>query len=212
MKWPRVTKTTKPGTLPAGGYRAWKRILAREGQFRCIYCAIHEAAFGGYWNFHVEHYKPKSRFRDLKDAFENLFYACAVCNVFKSNDWPGECRPDLSTCAYANPIDHDFNTLFTLLDDGSVRGETKTSEYMVLRLNLNRPQLIMERRIHLLRHRRAMCERALKSVEHELENVPDRDIQRALAELVKVISKLTGLESDLQQTRPYSEDQTKAAN
>ena len=57
-------KTQQP---TKGKYSDWKEILAEEGFNQCVYCAIPDACFGGIRNFHVEHYRPKSKFKKLEN-------------------------------------------------------------------------------------------------------------------------------------------------
>ncbi len=42
-------------------------------------------AFGG--TFEVEHYRPASKFKDLRTEYSNLFYACRACNGRKGKKW-----------------------------------------------------------------------------------------------------------------------------
>ncbi len=113
MKWKRVPKENckQPTT---GTYSDWKEILAEEGFHQCVYCAIPEPRFGGIRNFHVEHYRPKSlkRFQKLTNDIRNLYFACAICNTFKGDDWPAEpdaqfhshCFPDPSKTDLLRPL------------------------------------------------------------------------------------------------------------
>jgi 5-methylcytosine-specific restriction endonuclease McrA len=102
MNWRRIPKekTVQP---KKGRYSDWKEILAEEGFNQCVYCAIPDACFGGIRNFHVEHYRPKSKFEKLENDIKNLFYACAICNTFKGDDWPGEPEKDFFAPCYPDP-------------------------------------------------------------------------------------------------------------
>lgn len=143
MKWRVIDKTS--AQIPATGtYSQWKPQLAREGGSRCVYCCIPESKFGGSRNFHVEHYRPKSIFPDLTNEYRNLFYACGICNIFKSDDWPAEhmlgnyriaAYPDPSLVSYGEFLEVEATT-------GTVRSATFTGKYLIERLHLNRPQMI----------------------------------------------------------------------
>lgn len=153
MKWTIIDKklTNRPATVSEyGNYRPELRLEAKE---KCVYCAIHENALGGGDSFHIEHYKPKSKFAKLEKEFENLFYACAICNRFKSNDWPKEPKKDHSIPSYPDPKLVNYNTLFELDENGILHGKYIASKYMVEKIVLNRPQLINERREKKLRSR-----------------------------------------------------------
>jgi hypothetical protein len=147
MLWFRIDKasTTPPSS---GTYHNWKAILAEEAKNQCVYCAIHEGSFGGERNFHVEHFKPKSRFKALTNAYANLFYACAICNTFKGNQWPGSPGRTFSRIGFIDPSAVDYATVFTPDEaSGSLNAQSAAGRYMLEQLYLNRSQLILERRI-----------------------------------------------------------------
>lgn len=134
-------------------YGDYKPYLRREAKERCVYCAIHENPIGGSDHFHVEHYRPKSldQFAALIKDYNNLFYACAICNRFKSNDWPNDPVSDHSVISYPDPNEIDYNTLFSYNEDGTISGNFVASKYLVEKVFLNRPQLINERRENYIR-------------------------------------------------------------
>lgn len=155
MRWKLITK--EPNFQPATGiYSDWKELLSKEASHLCVYCSIHESSMGGIRNFHVEHYRPKSKFKNLINTFSNLFYACPICNVFKSNDWPHEpdgknhltviCYPDPSIINYADLFEVDFAT-------GLINGTCTSANYIKNKLYLNRPQLIIDRKLLILNDR-----------------------------------------------------------
>lgn len=150
MNWKKIEKD--PSKQPANGiYSDWKPLLAAEGFNQCIYCAIHENSMGGIRNFHVEHYRPKSKFTDLENDYCNLFYSCPICNTFKSNDWPNEPVDDNSVASYPNPSSIDYNTLFDVdIERGVIEGRNTAAKYIQEKIFLNRPQLITERRVYFL--------------------------------------------------------------
>lgn len=147
MLWFRIDKasTTPPGS---GTYRDWKAILAQEAKNQCVYCAIHEGSFGGERNFHVEHFKPKSRFKALTNSYTNLFYACAICNTFKGDQWPGLPGRSFSGIGFIDPSAVSYATVFSPDGvTGELKAQTTAGRYMLEQLYLNRSQLILERRI-----------------------------------------------------------------
>src|SRR5688500_18636223 len=105
----RIPKEKTPPP-ESGTYQDWKALLADEGAHQCVYCAITEASFGGIRNFHVEHFRPKSLFQDLVNAFKNLFYACAICNVFKGDDWKEPCG-EQHHMGYLDPSVVDYSDI-----------------------------------------------------------------------------------------------------
>ena len=104
MNWKLVNKD--PTTQPKRGtYSDWKEQIAQECYNQCVYCSIHESQFGGINNFHIDHFRPKSIFKNLENDICNLFYSCPICNRFKSDDWPNE--PNLDTISYPDPSNID---------------------------------------------------------------------------------------------------------
>ncbi len=148
MKWKRIPKEKTQQPIK-GKYSDWKPILAEEGFHQCVYCAISEAQFGGSRNFHVEHYKPKARpeYKHLINDIRNLFYACAICNTFKGADWPSDPDAEFSKPAYPDPSSICYEELFLREDCGVINGKYTAAKYMIEKLYLNRPQLILERRL-----------------------------------------------------------------
>lgn len=151
MKWHRIDKTATVQP-DKGGYADWKPILAEEAQNQCVYCCISDAHFGGIRNFHVEHFRPKKKFPALELIIANLFYACSICNVFKGDDWPDEPGkntfdyphyPDPSITNYAELFDVDQNT-------AQIKGANVTARYLIEKLNLNRAQILRNRKLILL--------------------------------------------------------------
>ncbi|UPG94485.1 HNH endonuclease [Luteibacter aegosomatissinici] len=150
MKWIKIAK--EPGQFPTKGtYKDWKEPLRTEGQNQCVYCAIHESKFGGLRNYHVEHFRPKSIYKERENDYCNLFYACSICNTFKSDDWPhaddddGDDSKRGDLYVYPSPIVFDYNAIMTVDNNGFVNGGQASARYLIERLYLNRPQLIRAR-------------------------------------------------------------------
>lgn len=148
-------------------YRSYKIYLREDFTYFCGYCTVHENEWGGPRHFHVEHFRPKSLFPDLETDYENLLYACDVCNVFKSNDWPSD-DPVAEGEGYLDPCEHDYNEHFEVVGD-ILEGSSDVAEYMIERLHLNRRQL---------RKLRAMRNRA------------EHNHQRAVARITEIIDSI----------------------
>jgi len=147
-KWKRIDKTRslKP---QQGNYQDWKPQLAEEAEGRCVYCAILDVYFGGQRNFHVEHFKPKSipEFSHLKNDYDNLFYACMICNTFKSYTWFSAKDGDWDTIHYPNPALYNYGDFFEITADiFTITGNHVVGEFLIQKLHLNRFQLIHFRR------------------------------------------------------------------
>ena len=202
MEWPRLVgaERRKP---PSGTWRDWKQHIADECGSRCVYCAIDEGRFGGLRNFHVEHFRPKSRFPRFENEIRNLYLACAVCNVLKCDDWPGDPKADHTTPAYPDPAQSDYNDLFSInLSTFEVSSVTVAGQYVTERLMLNRAQLVLQRRLHagLLR---------LGIFETWCQSIPSGVRRRDLRAVVKVLSKVGSIKAQIITARPYQDKDTK---
>lgn len=145
MNWKKIDNTVRvqPKT---GNYSDWKQQIADDCFNKCVYCSIHEQPWGGIDHYHIEHFRPKSKFKKLENTIQNLYHSCPVCNRFKSDDWPN-IPTSLNRICYPNPSKIDYSTLFLPLNgDFLLRGKTIAANYLINRLYLNRPQLIFERR------------------------------------------------------------------
>jgi hypothetical protein len=203
MIWRRIPKenSRQPAT---GSYEDWKELLAEEGAFQCVYCAINESRLGGTRIFHVEHYRPKSKFPELANIFVNLFYACPICNTFKGDDWPSEPVEDHAVVAYPDPGRVDYNDVVSIdKNTGLVEGRNSAGRYVVERLYLNRPQLILERRIDELCARLDVNLMDLKVYVSALRGLGSRDATEQLAKLSFALLDLLSLRNRLADLRPY---------
>lgn len=198
MNWRRIPKehASQPNE---GTYKNWKPQLAEEGFHQCVYCAIPDAALGGIRNFHVEHYRPKSRFPDLENSISNLFYACPICNTFKGSDWPAE--PNHEIQSYLNPCESNYTELFTInFQTGEIEGSDVASNYMIEKVHLNRGQLILERRLHHLIRKSGMLRNEIGQL---LENLPDESAAIVLRRYNDILNQMLNLRDQLQTLTPY---------
>lgn len=210
MKWFRIEKENalQPAT---GHYPDWKEELAKEGKYQCVYCTIHEHSFGGIRNYHVEHYKPKSKFETLVDDYFNLFYACSICNCFKGNDWPNEPDETLDIICYPDPSKIDYDALFELDENYYLNGVKKSSKYIISKLYLNRPQLIQERKYYSLK--KILVDESVKLnalVKRLLDHKKNNKRKKSLLE--KAFDSLQDVNNILLkngEVRPYTQDQIK---
>jgi hypothetical protein len=199
MKWKLIDKS-KTAAPALGTYKDWKELLAAEGHNQCVYCCISESGFGGRRNFHVEHYRPKSIYPKLTNRIENLFFACGICNVFKSDDWPSEpIDGDLTFPHYPDPSRTDWS-VFLENENGTgvVSSAHLTGRYLIERLYLNRPQMITHRRLyHVIQEVRVLIAgfAALDDV-----SVISKD---QLLRMNKLLLQLLGLTTSLWNAVPY---------
>ncbi|MEM7574174.1 MAG: HNH endonuclease [Bacteroidota bacterium] len=151
MRWTNIIKHRS--NCPEGlNYSECKPYLRLESNSKCVYCAMHENQVGGFDYFHVEHFRPKSnpRFRDLTHNYYNLYYSCPICNRFKGASWPNDPVVGNSIPSFIDPSKNDYNHIFNVDDNGLLSGKTVAAKYMIEKINLNRPQLIIARKIDSL--------------------------------------------------------------
>lgn len=129
-----------------------KQALRIEARYQCVYCSIKEAHFGGVRNFHVEHYRPKKKFPEFENDYENLFFSCPICNSFKNDDWPADPDEQLLTCHYPDPKQIDYGKILIVDPDSRISSKNVAGRYVIERLHLNRAQLILLRKSEIVRN------------------------------------------------------------
>jgi len=149
MNWKKIDKSQRIQNI--GHYSDWKQQIADDCYNQCVYCSIHESPWGGIDHYHIDHFRPQSKFENLKNTITNLYYSCPICNKFKSDDWQNE-PDDLEVICYPDPSDYNYSDLFEVdITNYTLKGKYVSSMYLINRLYLNRPQLVYERREHLLK-------------------------------------------------------------
>lgn len=149
MNWKQIDKIKR--IQHNGEYSMWKQQIADDCFNQCVYCSIHENPWGGIDHYHIDHFRPQSKFKALKNDITNLYYSCPICNKFKSDDWQNE--PDsLDIICYPDPSEHNYSNLFNI-DPANyeLEGRFVASRFLINRMFLNRPQLIYERREYFLK-------------------------------------------------------------
>jgi hypothetical protein len=163
----RIRREIPPRTYK--DHKQYKRYLRRDFEHACAYCDFAEPRRGGSSNFHVDHYKPKIKFKDKDwekaNAYKNLLYSCAVCNRFKGAYWPS-LRDRLLMKIILNPcnIDPDLH-----IDKSLPRWIEKTplGQWNIEKLNLSsRPNI---------------CDRTTQ-----------KEIKELISELEQQLDKLSG--------------------
>lgn len=173
MKWFIIPKDTYPKPATGKYYHDWKEHLSKEGQEQCVYCAIQLSIFGGLRNFHVEHYRPKSieRFKHLEHDYANLFFACSICNGFKGADWRAEPDEKFENSSYPDPSKIDYSQFLKMDSDFKLYSDHFTGKYVIEKLYLNRPQLILERKSYYLHFMLLEeCNKTLELAKQKQEN------------------------------------------
>jgi hypothetical protein len=132
----------------------------------------------------------------LENDICNLFYSCPICNRFKKDDWPGE--PNLNTVSYPDPSNIDYSKIFNIsYKNYLLIGLFKSSNYLINKLYLNRPQLVYERRETRLQY---LDTKLTNEIAELLRKSDDLELTR------KFIDIFTNIKNHLQKRkdiRPY---------
>jgi len=202
-------KTALPESVSA--YREYKPYLREEANKKCVYCAINESYLGGADSFHVEHFRPKSldSFKHLIKEYSNLFYTCAICNRFKSNDWPADPNERFDIPFYIDPNLNNYNDFFKLSADYTILGNNIPALYMIERINLNRPQLINARRETFLRKAFPSIYQIFNDLLNDLVDLNDERGKELLKEALELIQKIMNLWSSEKDSSQYEPDEIK---
>ncbi len=143
----RIERGRDPGPFrKAARYKPYLRPLFRR---RCAYCLMPDDRLGGEDGMTVDHFLPESRYRDLRLAWANLYYACSVCNSQYKRDYPTleEVRAGKR---FVDPCQEDYDDHFRLVPDPitgvlcRVQALSGAAEYSVLRLGLNRRKFLRD--------------------------------------------------------------------
>jgi hypothetical protein len=130
---PHVRRHGPQGYLDYKHYKPW---LRDEFSFRCVYCLCRERWFpDGEAYFGIDHVLPRSRAPERLSSYDDLVYACCVCNAWKQ-DFPE--MLDFSALALAEHLE--------LRDDGTIRALTSRGQALIDVCALDRPGLVAFRR------------------------------------------------------------------
>ena len=173
MNWKKIDSASR--IQNKGIYNDWKQQISDDCFNQCVYCSIHENPWGGIDHYHIDHFKPKSKFPDLTNIITNLYYSCPICNRFKSDDWP--CEPnDLNVPCYPNPCEYNYTDLYELDSETfNLVGKHVASKYLINRLFLNRAQLIYERRETYLNNKADIL---IAEIKRTIEHIDDIKIHK----------------------------------
>lgn len=123
-----------------------KKYLAVDFHDRCGYCGDVHSYTGGYNTYHVEHFAPKEKFSSHQFLYENLIYACPMCNLSKSDKWVGKTANEniINFIGFIDPCHDEYDEHLYRKEDGSIFYRSSIGEYMYreLKLYLDRHRII----------------------------------------------------------------------
>lgn len=137
---------TRPIPNVLGGYAAIRLLVRKDFDACCAYCLMDELYGGGEENYEIDHFRPKSRFPELKDDFYNLYYACHPCNHIKRDKWPSEALQGRGVYL-VDLCKNDFEDHFREIANGAWEGNTTSGSYTIDILRLNRRHLLEVRQL-----------------------------------------------------------------
>ncbi len=126
---------------PESNYRQYKQLLREDFDCRCAYCLLHEGDTygGGFHNFQIDHFRPRTKFRELINTYSNLYYSCRWCNRAKDETWPSD-EEQQRGFAFVDPCVEDLYTTHSKLNPntGKLTARSKPGEYTIREIRLNR--------------------------------------------------------------------------
>ncbi len=118
-------------------YTSFRQYLKTDFNQRCGYCDDPYIHYGQKIDFHIDHFKPKSKFPDLETNYNNLVYSCPYCNKAKSDKWK-------EVNGFIDPCEAEYDSHLERNNKGQIKAKTPRGEYIVnnLRLSLKRHEII----------------------------------------------------------------------
>jgi uncharacterized protein (TIGR02646 family) len=115
-----------------------KRRLAEDFDNKCAYCDDVDIYSGGYNVYHVEHFAPKEKFKDLEFTYDNLLYSCPFCNISKSNKWVGRTSNEnvIGDKGFVDPCTDEYDKHLERDIQGKIIYKTLLGQYMYEELKL----------------------------------------------------------------------------
>lgn len=111
-------------------YQRYKPWLRDEFSFRCVYWLFRERWYpSGHAAFSVDHGVPQSLAPDRVCNYENLLYACSLCNSFKQD----MLLPDPCSSVFADHLQ--------VIEDGTIKSISPEGDRIVRVLQLDRPSM-----------------------------------------------------------------------
>lgn len=125
-------------------YQQYKTHLAEDFSHRCAYCNLRDKDVTTY--FEIDHFVPQAEIEKhngleyLVTDYENLVYACKLCNGAKSNLFEGDLlKNPYDNTRFYNPVTTDYNTIFFRDRHGTISSKDKKGRASIIDLKLYRP-------------------------------------------------------------------------
>jgi len=184
-------------------YSSYRKYLRSVSNCSCTYCTITENESPGA-TFVIEHFRPKSLFKDLECECTNLRYACPRCNSYKSDLWLSAeqgCAKNCPDCEthnchtnierFVDCLNEEPDQLMFLEEDDTIHAYPGSfvAQYTIEFLRLNRTQLVKLRYVRkFMENWRKELDNKLKDAEKYRQSLEDKKREFESAFVVKKIS------------------------
>ena len=122
-------KPTRTCDKTYANYGSFKSYLRNDFNQRCGYCDDNDFYSGGSRGYHIDHFKPHSKFPLLKQTYSNLVYSCPYCNGAKSNKWK-------TLNGFIDPCELEYDNHLERDKKGKIKFKTVQGKYIFQNLNL----------------------------------------------------------------------------
>ena len=115
-----------------------KEQLAKDFHMACGYCGDLHYYTGGIRSFHIDHFAPKSKFKELENSYENFVYSCPYCNNSKSNKWVGVTAKEniVNNSGFVDPCEESYSQHLGREKNGCIFYKTAIGKFMYYELKL----------------------------------------------------------------------------
>ena len=121
-----------------------RRRVAKQARYRCGYCLTQEAVIGSPMEF--DHLLPRALGGPTTE--DNLWLACSLCNDYKGNRFLIIDPQTGVNVSVFNPRQQEWEKHFVWSADSTrIDGTTAVGRATVAALQLNRPSLVLARRL-----------------------------------------------------------------
>lgn len=169
----RIERGQDPG--PFSRHTQYKSHLQHVFRRRCAYCLTPDHWNGGFDGMTVDHFRPVTRYPDLRLNWSNLYYSCFPCNSHYKKDHP-TAEEEAQGLRFVDPCREDPDNHFRMTRDPKtgdlcrVRPLSQPARYTerILRFNERKALRDFWRELDQLQHKTMARIDEIKSA---LENV-----------------------------------------
>ena len=124
-------------------YREYKDILVEDFHGLCGYCGKRREYLLD--KYQIDHFAPKSKFKDIKNEYWNIVLACPNCNRLKSDKWIGDDFkiPNDGEKGFVDPATDEYCSHLERDENGNIVYKTDVGKYMydVFKFNIRPTRL-----------------------------------------------------------------------